>query len=249
MKISVTTSWDDGHKLDLRVAALLEKYGLQGTFYICKDYLGSDRLSEDELVFLSRTSEIGAHTLTHPDLARAPLPQVRQELQGSKEWLEKVIGRPVRIFCYPYGSFSEEVKKEAKEVGFEGARTVERYQTRVVDPFQMGTTLNVYPFPFRKLDKGSYFWRYVLQPFFEQYRGLRSMGVPYFRFTSWDSVAKAAFDRTLETGGVFHIWGHSWEIEKYGMWDELEEVLKYISKRSGCDYLTNSEVLDSLKTK
>ena len=30
----VTTSWDDGNKLDLKLAALLDKYGLVGTFYI-----------------------------------------------------------------------------------------------------------------------------------------------------------------------------------------------------------------------
>ena len=28
----ITTSWDDGHPLDFRVAELLAKYGLPGTF-------------------------------------------------------------------------------------------------------------------------------------------------------------------------------------------------------------------------
>ena len=32
----ITTSWDDGHQLDLRVAELLTKYRLHGTFYIPK---------------------------------------------------------------------------------------------------------------------------------------------------------------------------------------------------------------------
>jgi SAM-dependent methyltransferase len=30
----ITTSWDDGHPTDLRVAALLAKYGIAGTFYV-----------------------------------------------------------------------------------------------------------------------------------------------------------------------------------------------------------------------
>jgi len=30
----ITTSWDDGHPMDLRVAALLAKYGIAGTFYV-----------------------------------------------------------------------------------------------------------------------------------------------------------------------------------------------------------------------
>ena len=31
-----TTSWDDGHPSDLHVADLLERYGMKGTFYLCK---------------------------------------------------------------------------------------------------------------------------------------------------------------------------------------------------------------------
>jgi hypothetical protein len=30
----ITTSWDDGHPSDLRVAELLIKHGLRGTFYV-----------------------------------------------------------------------------------------------------------------------------------------------------------------------------------------------------------------------
>ena len=35
----ITTSWDDGHTLDLRLADLLDKYDLRGTFYVARDYL------------------------------------------------------------------------------------------------------------------------------------------------------------------------------------------------------------------
>lgn len=31
-QIIVTTSWDDGHKLDLKLAKLLEKHEIRGTF-------------------------------------------------------------------------------------------------------------------------------------------------------------------------------------------------------------------------
>ena len=32
----MTTSWDDGHPLDYRIAEMLQEYGLRGTFYIPK---------------------------------------------------------------------------------------------------------------------------------------------------------------------------------------------------------------------
>jgi len=35
-KVIVTTSWDDGHLLDLRLAQLLQDAGLKGTFYISR---------------------------------------------------------------------------------------------------------------------------------------------------------------------------------------------------------------------
>ena len=30
----ITTSWDDGHPLDFRIAELLSEYRLRGTFYV-----------------------------------------------------------------------------------------------------------------------------------------------------------------------------------------------------------------------
>ena len=55
-------------------------------------------------------------------------------------------------------------------------------------------------------------------------------------------MATSAFDIALNKGQVFHLWGHSWEIEKYGMWEELSDFLKHISSRPDCRYLTNGEI-------
>jgi len=63
-KIIVTTSWDDGNVLDVRLAALLDKYGVKGTFYIAPNK--QNRLSNDEIIAISNKHEIGAHTMDHP---------------------------------------------------------------------------------------------------------------------------------------------------------------------------------------
>ena len=47
--------------------------------------------------------EIGAHTLTHPDLTRLSRERVEAEVRGSKEFIEEMLGTPVVSFCYPYG--------------------------------------------------------------------------------------------------------------------------------------------------
>ena len=35
-------------------------------------------------------------------------------------------------------------------------------------------------------------------------------------------------DYVIKHGGVWHLWGHSWEIEKNKDWDKLEEVFMNI---------------------
>ena len=72
------------------------------------------------------------------------------------------------------------------------------------------------------------------------------MGLPVSSFFSWANLAKNLFDYTLKNGKIYHLFGHSWEIEKYGMWQELEEVFKYIAGRPNISYLNNSQTLESL---
>jgi len=50
------------------------------------------------------------------------------------------------------------------------------------------------------------------------------------------------FDRVMATGGVYHLWGHSWEIEERGEWERLERVLSYIGRHEGVSYVSNSEL-------
>src|SRR5215469_1471877 len=109
-KVIVTTSWDDGHKLDIKLAKLLKKYGIKGTFYVSPknhELSKKDRLSNAEIKSLSKDFEIGAHTMTHPHLTRIAPDKAFQEIKESKEYLESIIDKKVNSFCYPYGDFNE----------------------------------------------------------------------------------------------------------------------------------------------
>jgi hypothetical protein len=151
------------------------------------------------------------------------------------------------MFCYPSGRVGADSARLVKEAGFKGARTVEYGQiVPTKNPYLMPTTIQVYPFPFRKKDAGTFYWRMLLQPFRQRSIAFRKMGVPLSAFYSWQALARASFDVALKRGGVFHLWGHSWEIEKYGMWDELESLLKYISGRADCQYLTNGDTIETI---
>ena len=56
----------------------------------------------------------------------------------------------------------------------------------------------------------------------------RSTLFPYTTLFRSLDYAKEQFRIAKEKDGVFHIFGHSWEIEKYNLWNELESFFKYI---------------------
>ncbi|MBI2635372.1 MAG: polysaccharide deacetylase family protein [Parcubacteria group bacterium] len=238
-KIFITTSWDDGHKLDLRVSELLTKYGLAGTFYVAINQ--DNRLSDDDIREISKNHEIGAHTVNHPHLSVIRIDEATEEIKNSKIILEKIISKPVEMFAYPFGDYNEEIKRIVGSLGFAGARTVRDWTIETPgDSFEMKTTLHVYPHPLRP-NTGSI--RAGLRPFFDNIGGIIKYRISPKALFSWQSLARGLFDYVYKNGGVFHIWGHSWEIEKYGMWPELENFFKYISHRDNCIYLTNCDLL------
>src|SRR5215472_9701551 len=85
----VTTSWDDGHHIDLRLAERLSACGLKGTFYVALNHPGQKDIDDDEIRALQAMGmEIGSHTLTHRSLTGRSTEEVRHELKESKARLE-----------------------------------------------------------------------------------------------------------------------------------------------------------------
>ena len=52
--------------------------------------------------------QIGAHTLSHPILARLADDEARQEVEGSKIYLQQLLGERVGLFAYPNGKPGED---------------------------------------------------------------------------------------------------------------------------------------------
>src|SRR5277367_6410936 len=95
--VVVTTSWDDGDRLDLKLAELLTRKGLPATLYIATGELGkASTLSASDLRELAKAGfEIGAHTVTHPVLTDIDGDAVAREVLESKNTLEAILGREV----------------------------------------------------------------------------------------------------------------------------------------------------------
>src|SRR5262249_33112315 len=50
--------------------------------------------------------------------------------------------------------------------------------------------------------------------------------VAHGRTTDWPELARRLLRRALDEGGVFHLWGHSWELDEADQWTRLDEVLR-----------------------
>jgi peptidoglycan/xylan/chitin deacetylase (PgdA/CDA1 family) len=240
----VTTSWDDGDSLDLRVAELLRSRGLAGTFYVpFRRHDGDPTLAPAQLSPLAPDGfEVGGHTLSHRTLTELNAKEIAEEVRVSKDRLEDAIGKRVRMFCYPKGQFNARVLSCVKEAGYSGARTNRMVRQGLdFDPFRMPTSLLVYP-----SNKSDYVRNLARDGNIPR---LFDYLTQYIRLDSWVSLGELLFDRMLREGGVWHLYGHSWQIEELGLWDELKEMLDYVSGREGVRYVTNAEVLDFLPQK
>ena len=240
-QIIITTSWDDGHKLDFKLAKLLKKYGIKGTFYIApknREFRKEDLLSEEGIKKLNDDFEIGAHTMTHPKLTKISGSEATVEIADSKKYLERVINDQVYCFCYPNGKYNEEIIKLVAKAGFYYSRTMGKFEFDLPkNLLSAGTTLEAYrnslltlPFDYLKILKFSKF------NLIESIKNLQ-----------WEYLAKKTFDYVKKYGGIYHLWGHSWVIEKSNDWEKIERVLSYIGNKEDVKYCTNYELYRVLK--
>ena len=243
----ITTSWDDGDALDERVADMLDRHGLRGTFYIARAHR-PHRLSDPDIRTLALRHEIGAHTLSHPDLTRLDRVGKMREIAGSKSWLEDIIGGPLAMFCYPLGLYDGESKQVVAEAGFRGARATGQFSVEPRrDRFAMRTTLQVHPVLFRYSTFGD-LGRYLVRQRAFRGSGSAALKISASMFRGWSGLADFLLAAAgLNDSHVFHLWGHSWEIEEHGMWRQCDAFLRSISEL-GCQARTNGEICENLAT-
>jgi peptidoglycan-N-acetylglucosamine deacetylase len=230
--VVVTTSWDDGHRLDSRLAELLEKYAIPATFYIAPrnvEWDADELLSPAGVRELADRFEIGGHTLSHRRLPTLSDAAARADIQAGKQELEDLIGKSLTSFCYPCGDYTQTHVRITRDLGFTLARTVRRSTLEPGSPLELDTTVNAYA---HRVDAPL---------------ALRmAHGRPWTAarlFLSWDELAIAWFEVCRQEGGVFHLWGHSWEVDARGDWQRLERVLDHISGRPDVTYRQNRELL------
>ena len=124
-------TFDDGFVDNFEtLLPLLKDVEAPVTVFVVSGWLGKPHRSapwtrvvnEEELRALHEGGvEIGAHSVTHPDLSTLSYADARTELEQSKAELERVLGAPVEVAAYPYGRASAETVNAARDAGFRAA--------------------------------------------------------------------------------------------------------------------------------
>lgn len=232
----VTTSWDDGDCADLKLAELLGSKGIHGTFYIPINYRKKPLGHAELRTLASEGFEIGAHGWSHKHLWGLQPEELGQEVRPCKEVLEDILGKQVEMFCYPRGRYDLNAVRALQQAGYRGARTVRMLAIQpTFNPFEMPTTLQVFPHaPFTYLKNAARS---------RSLESLQSCFAHMARLGNWVELGKRLFDSVLEDGGVWHLYGHSWEIEQLGLWSGLRELLEYVCRRDAVRYVPNCALL------
>lgn len=218
----VTTSWDDGHSLDLRLADLMVKYGIAGTFYVPERNIeGRPTLSAAQLRTIASEFEIGGHTRNHVRLHKLPLAEAEEEVLSGKAFIETLLGRAIQGFCYPGGFYTSDIKRIVSAAGYDyGRTTVNLCVGMFGDPFEMPTTLQFYPrFGVRNLKSFARYGQFAAR--------LPALSA-VIRVQSLTLAMQKLLNVARRHGGYLHLWGHSWEIDELGLWRQLEDVFKYL---------------------
>ncbi len=123
---AVALTFDDGY-MDAYTTALpvLQQYGFVATFYVVSGFVGhAGYMGWEEVRLLHEAGmEIGAHSVSHPDLTGLSHEQARYQIATSREQLAGVLGTSITSFCYPGGKFDATVAGLVQQAGYTSATT------------------------------------------------------------------------------------------------------------------------------
>ena len=217
-------SWDDGAQEDRRLFELHEKYRIPGMFFVPTRNREGRSVLTPEMLRGAESSYVsfGGHTENHVYLTEIPPEQVDGEIARNKRYLEDTLGHGIDHFCLPGGKYNESILKAAFR-HYQTVRTADtmkfRHEGKLLKP-----SFHIYPRGNKSLLGNAARNHSIAQ--------LLYVAV-HFR-EDYFSLIRDLLDReSKKEGNTVVLWGHSWELEKFSLWDEVEAIMK-IANAYGC---------------
>ena len=223
---ALTFSYDDGVTQDRRLVAILNRYGLRGTFNLNSGLFASAaafyderknitfphvRLRASEIAGVYAGHEVASHTCTHLNLKKASDEEILAQVQNDRRALSDLVGYDVCGFAYPFGTGAADARV-ADVLRYTGVRYAR-------------TTTSTHRFD---LPDDPLFWH------------------PTVRHAEWDAMdalAEQFLRMEPDTPQVFSVWGHAYEFDRDGDWERFEAFCRRIAGRDDIFYGTNRQVL------
>ena len=230
--LKLSFSWDDGALEDLHLVRLLEKYEIPATLFIpTENKEGRKVLSPSDIKSVhSELIAIGAHTQHHTYLTELPLDKVHEEVVLNKKYLEDVLGISINDFSFPGGKYNRDIFSIIQNE-FQTYRTADTMCSHL-NKYIIKPTFHFYPRGKKSLLANALRHKDAL--FFECIKNM-------LRTDDYFELLRFLMDAALKSQNVFfiHIWGHSWELVQFSLWQELDKMLNWISvtcKNDICKY-------------
>ena len=218
-----TLSYDDGVVQDIRLAQLMDKYGVKGTFNInsgCylpeerqrERYYGRMKRSEAQALFQNSAHEVAIHGYTHADMPQLTPQDILQEIREDRLIAERDYGKLIRGMAYAFGGYNEAVLSALKLCGVCYSRTTASHCK--------------FRFPENWLT-----WHPTCH-----HKNPRLAELT-------DSFLRSAPGKK-DASKLFYVWGHSYEFDNDDNWDLIEALLEKIGGREDIWYATNIDIYD-----
>lgn len=225
-KKAFTMSYDDGVAQDKRLIAIMQKYGLKGTFNINSDLFGDTpgqekgRMPENEAIelYTSSGNEVAVHGARHVSLSMVDSAVAVNDVIEDRKNLEKLLKKPVKGMAYANGSgaTNKKVAQMMKDCGILYSRTTDSSHS-----FALPETLDD--------------WLLLPATCHHNDPQLFELGKKFAERTYseyfWSNAAQ-----------MFYLWGHSYEFDTNDNWERMEQFAQYIGGREDIWYATNMEI-------
>ena len=216
-------TYDDGVLQDRPFVALLNRYGLKGTFTLNSGLMENEfewthengsvikRLSTDNAVSLYQGHEIAGHSLTHPYMEHLSEEALMAELQTDKANLEKLFGREIKGFAVPFDYYSDRIERCARKCGFTYVRLPKESRSFLPPEDTFNWTAGIF-----HLDE---------------------------RLTDFVDAFLSASDELA----FCQIAGHSYDLDTENMWGVMEDIFRKVSDDRDILPMTTMELIGYLR--
>jgi peptidoglycan/xylan/chitin deacetylase (PgdA/CDA1 family) len=235
--VNISFAWDDGAIEDLKLMDLSLKYKIPGMFFMPATNAERKVLSEENIKRINNNGfKIGAHTYSHKYLSKLPLNEAQVEIVSGKDYLEQLLGKEVNHFCFPGGKYNSELINMTRRY-FSSARTADTGALLGKDSFLIRPAIHFY-------DRGK------LSLLYNSIKNMSLICPAILKNLSEDSyfhLLKKIIEDLSNYRGTHRmiVWGHSWEIEQFSLWDDLVDLFQWLTKNYSLNLRNYSEILKS----